>query len=93
MTVAVCSSCGQLKYGAFYPCGRCHARPTNDHEFVVSLACSDHFLDREKLEEIGEYIRNNGEPPEMNPEAYELLHNLVIEAKTSLEMNRMFDDR
>ena len=92
MTVAVCSKCGTLKFGAFFPCGSCHARPTNDHEFVVSFACSDHYLDRTKLEEIGSYIRHNGEPPEMIPEAYDLLHNLMVEAKTCLKMNREFGD-
>ncbi len=90
MTVAVCTNCGTLKYGAFSPCEECHARPTTNDEFVRSFAFSDRYLDRATMDEVSEYVRKNGEPPEMTPEAYSLIHKLVVEAKTALRMERMF---
>ncbi len=92
ITVAACTSCGSLKYGAFYPCPECGERPTNDHEFVQSFAFSDRYLDRASLEEVSDIIRSTGEPPEMTKEAYDLISKLVVEAKTSLRMNAMFDE-
>jgi hypothetical protein len=90
ITVAVCTSCGTLKYGAFSYCPDCNARPTNDHEFVQSFAFSDRYLDRATLEEVGDIIRSTGEPPEMTKAAYDFISKLVVEAKTSLRMNAMF---
>ena len=42
------------------------------------------------MEEVSEFIRKNGEPPEMTPEAYVLIHKLVVEANTALRMDRLF---
>ena len=42
------------------------------------------------MEEVSEYIRENGVPPEMTPEAYSLIHKLVVEAKTATRMEWMF---
>lgn len=92
ITVAVCTNCGTLKYGAFYPCPDCNVRPTNDHEFVQSFAFSNRYLDRATLEEVGDIIRNTGEPPEMTKEAYDMISKLVVEAKIALRMAAMFAD-
>ena len=92
ITVAVCTSCGSLKYGAFSRCPECNVRPTNDHEFVQSFAFCDRYLDMAALEEVGDIIRTTGEPPQMTKEAHDFFSKLVFEAKTSLRMNAMFDE-
>lgn len=90
MTIAVCITCGELKYGAFFPCGSCHVRPKNDHELVQSFAFSERYLDDETLEKVSEIIRTTGKPPEMTETAYALLSKFVVEAKTSLRMDERF---
>ena len=54
MTLAVCFKCGHLKFGSFCPCDECAERPRTEHELIISMAMSDHFLDRSTLEQIGQ---------------------------------------
>lgn len=58
MTIAVCFNCGEIKWGAFNACQKCHARPTTDDELTTSLLFTDHYYDQETLAKVSEEIRN-----------------------------------
>ena len=44
MTKAVCFRCGDIKFGAFNPCGACGETPRNDEDLILSLAMTDHYF-------------------------------------------------
>jgi hypothetical protein len=73
MTRAVCYKCGARKDGAFIDCPECEAAPATEDTLVISLALTDHYFDLNVLSEIGESIRKNGKPPELNAESREHL--------------------
>ena len=56
MTLAVCVRCGAMKRGTLVPCNGCHQMPATENEVIYSLALSDHYLTRSKLEEVGRLI-------------------------------------
>ena len=87
MTEAVCFKCGALKWGAFTNCKNCGARPTSDDDLMLSLACTDHFFDHRKLEQIGRDIRA-GQAPQLDPATRETLIPEIREAKVLLGIDR-----
>ncbi|MBB5547388.1 hypothetical protein [Paraburkholderia fungorum] len=50
MTTAVCKACGELKFGAWLPCGKC-GKTTN------SLWLSDHYLSEHGLKVASQAIK------------------------------------
>ncbi len=92
MTKAVCIHCGEMKFGSFVPCHICAGRPTSDHELIISLAMSDHYLDVDTLKQIGASIREKGEPPNLDPDSYESFRKIIEEAKASGALSEMFGD-
>lgn len=92
MTTAVCIHCGELKFGSFVPCQSCSGRPRTDHELIISLAMSDHYLNVDTLKQIGASIREKGEPPNLDPESYESFRKLIEDAKASGALSEMFGD-
>jgi len=87
MTEAVCFKCGALKWGAFTNCKNCGARPTSDDDLMVSLACTDHYFDHSKLEQIGRDIRA-GHAVQLDPATREKLIPEIREAKVLLGIHR-----
>jgi len=73
MTVAVCFKCGELKHGAFNPCRGCFAQPKLKDDLIISLAMSDHYLNKSSLTQIGSQIKMTGKPPGLNATDYERL--------------------
>jgi hypothetical protein len=55
MTRALCTLCGNIKFGAFCPCFDCGGPADPDKD--LSIALSDHRLDVPALERIGEVVR------------------------------------
>lgn len=55
MTMALCFSCGEIKFGAICPCPKCQIESTGNRR--LDIAFSDHFLDVETLKEFGAVIR------------------------------------
>lgn len=92
MTTAVCIHCGELKFGSFVPCASCSGRPVTDHELIISLAMSDHYLDVDTLKQIGKGIREHGEPPGLDPASYESFRKLIEEAKASGMLSQILGD-
>lgn len=87
MTLAVCFKCGQMKWGAFNHCGQCQARPRTDDELALSLAFTDHYFDRDTLQQIGSGIMS-GSTPQL-PDAWKAkLAPGVQEAKVMLGIDR-----
>lgn len=68
MTQAVCFKCGAIKFGAFCPCPECDVTPKTEDDLVISLAMTDHYFDMDTLKQIGESVRERGEPPNLDPE-------------------------
>jgi TPR repeat protein len=62
MTEAACFKCGEIKWGAFNPCKQCQALPRTDDELMSSLAFTDHYFERDKLQQIGREIEAGGTP-------------------------------
>lgn len=67
MTMAVCHNCGEIKFGAFVPCPKCHDFPQTEDELILSLAMTDHYFDMRTLRQMGSAVRN-GTPPNLDPE-------------------------
>ena len=67
MTVAVCWKCGEMKWGAFNACPKCHASPSSEDELAISLAMSDHYHDKSTLERMGQHVAE-GKPMMLDPE-------------------------
>jgi hypothetical protein len=57
MTIAICTTCGEFKHGAFKPCPACGVVPVEKDELALSMALTDHYLSNEELEELREAIR------------------------------------
>lgn len=54
MTVAVCTNCGELKFGACCECGVCGSSGLDSE---VSILLSDHYLSEDELLRIGNVLR------------------------------------
>jgi len=93
MTTAVCFQCGHLKTGSFMPCEHCQAKPLSDDELIVSLAMSDHYFDQPTLESMGQYIRENGHPPKLDPESEKVFRRNFETVKASGALDQLFTER
>ncbi|NEU96030.1 hypothetical protein [Bradyrhizobium uaiense] len=87
MTEAVCFNCGDLKWGAFSPCGKCGALPTSDDALMLSLAFTDHYFDRAGLQQIGRDIAA-GRLPQLDEATKEKLRPAILEAKRIIGIGR-----
>lgn len=67
MTMAVCYKCGEIKFGAFCPCPKCHRCPTSEDDLALSLAMTDHYFDLPSLEQMGKDLQN-GKPLHLDDE-------------------------
>ena len=63
MTIAVCMSCGSMKFGAIVRCKSCGATPSSEREIAYSLALSDHYFDHETLRWISESMKGGKAHP------------------------------
>lgn len=54
--MALCFSCGNVKFGALCPCDACESGPTGNIELDIHF--SDHLYAVETLEAFGEVIRS-----------------------------------
>lgn len=68
MTHAVCLACGNMKFGCWVPCKECGKGPHGPLQIAYSIVYSDHHFDLEQLEEISQFIRENGTYPALSPE-------------------------
>ena len=57
MTIAICMSCGDKKFGAYGPCESCGFDPTTAEELALPLIFTDHYLSFDKLDEVGQLIK------------------------------------
>jgi len=55
MTRAICTSCGEKKFGAYLPCQSCGFRPPILD--WLSLQLTDHYLTNEGLEEASRQVK------------------------------------
>ncbi|WP_298862714.1 hypothetical protein [uncultured Gimesia sp.] len=92
MTKAVCFQCGHIKFGSFLPCDQCQAKPQTDEELIVSMAMSDHYFDQVSLESMGEYTKENGHPPQLDPESEKVFRRNFEEAKASGVLDQLFEN-
>ena len=92
MTKAVCFQCGHLKFGSFLPCDLCQAKPQTDEELIVSMAMSDHYFDQPTMESMGKYIKENGHPPQLDPESEKVFRRNFEEAKASGVLDQLFEN-
>jgi hypothetical protein len=83
MTQAVCFKCGEIKWGALNRCGQCQATPKTDDELMWSLAFSDQYFERDRLQQIGKEIKA-GRTPQFTEAWREKLAPAVQEAKRLL---------
>jgi hypothetical protein len=72
MTIAVCFRCGAIKFGAFVPCTECGADPKTEDDLALSLAMTDHYFDRDALEQMGRRVAE-GHPPKLDPQTRQQL--------------------
>ena len=59
MTTALCTFCGDTKFGATVPCGACGEGPTGDDSLDILL--SEHRMDVPSLERLGGVVRSINE--------------------------------
>jgi hypothetical protein len=76
MTVAVCFSCGELKHGAFKPCGKCGLMPKDEDSMALSMALTDHYMGPDELRHLGQQI-HKGVRVTLPPEAAENFKALI----------------
>jgi len=88
MTHAVCFKCGETKWGAFNDCEQCHAIPKTDDELMLSLAFTDHYFERDKLQQIGREIKA-GRTPQLADAWKEQLAPAIQEAKRILGLSNV----
>jgi hypothetical protein len=58
MTMAVCTNCGDIKWGALTRCTRCGFEPTEETDVAKAMVLTDHFLSQEELERIGSRLKS-----------------------------------
>ena len=75
------------------PCTQCLAKPQTDDELIVSLAMSDHYFDQAALEAMGEYTKENGHPPRLDPESEKTFRRNFEEVKASGVLDQMLRER
>ncbi len=92
MTNAVCFQCGHLKFGSFLACDQCQAKPQTDEELIVSLAMSDHYFDHATLDSMGEYTKENGHPPQLDPESEKTFRKNLEDVKASGVLDQLFEN-
>ena len=72
MTIAVCVSCGSMKFGSFVRCKSCGVTPSSEREIAYSLVLSDHHFDPEKLRQISESMKKGNAHPILPKEQEDL---------------------
>lgn len=77
--MVVCFKCGEIKSEPFSPCRKCGQEPKTEDEKIVAMAMTDHFLDKETLEEINDATKRIGRPPDMDPEIREKILKFLCE--------------
>jgi len=55
MTIALCFSCGDIKFGALVPCQKCGKESRHNSELRIRF--SSHFMARSTLEQFGQVIK------------------------------------
>ena len=69
MTLAICVKCGSFKHGAFNTCRECSYCPiTDDHtdvDLAYSLAFTDHYFTKERLQQISASMKSGLPRPEL----------------------------
>jgi hypothetical protein len=88
LTIAICFSCGEQKFGAFTRCGGCKSEPVSDDELVLSLSMTDHYFDHRTLEQMAQAVRR-GDPPRIDPKSREMLLQKLSQFKQTQLGSRM----
>lgn len=68
MTIALCLHCGELKFGSLLPCKTCGVVPQGHRARVYSMVLSDHYFDRQSLEEFSRDMKQGAPHPVLEPE-------------------------
>jgi hypothetical protein len=55
MIWALCLNCGEVKFGAIFPCPNCQVESTRN--FTLDITFSDHCLSVDSLKALGEIIK------------------------------------
>jgi hypothetical protein len=63
MTLAICPSCGESKFGAFSNCHRCGHDPASAKELAICVLLSDHYYTIQELKHMGIEIAKTGNLP------------------------------
>jgi hypothetical protein len=84
MTIAICFSCGALKFGAFCPCDKCGASPTEEDELAVSLMMTDRRMRMPELENLSEAMMRGEIRPVLDERTMEALRPAVRETQRML---------
>lgn len=71
MTIAICFSCGKIKFGGYLPCPSCKLEPKQEDELVYSLVLTDHYFDRATLEQISQAMQSGHPRPSLPADQYE----------------------
>lgn len=73
MTTAVCVYCGAMKFGALVRCRSCGSVPARQDEeaWIYSFVFTDHYFDRETLEQISSEMKAGAPMPKLPPEQEE----------------------
>ena len=57
MTLAICTTCGDEKFGAFVPCKNCGVTPTSVAEKAKSITLSDHLFPPFELRKFSQMLK------------------------------------
>lgn len=85
MTLAICKNCGKEKWGAFNECDRCGFVPNNEDELAESLILSDHYFDKETLNNISLAFQS-GKPPKIDEHSKEKIKSQLHQFLTDSSM-------
>lgn len=86
MTIAVCFSCGAMKFGALTSCEQCKALPRDEDDIIVSLLLTDRHLAIPALESLSQSIMRGESRPVVDEKAKEVHRPAVREAQRMLGM-------
>lgn len=84
MTIAICYSCGAMKFGALTPCETCKKRPSDENEIILSLVTTDRHFPISELENISKWLREGNGPLNVREETKEFYRPGAREAQRML---------
>ena len=92
MTMALCFNCGEMKFGAFFPCEECQTNSSG--KIHLGLTFSDHIFSISTLEQFGAVIKEiHAHCDDPNKSFYAFIHYISENYNAGFQVDLNADEK